>query len=83
MLFKTPNIKAKGRLIMSIHPDLDTLEQLLKTHDWTYQYSDDHRAWSKGNDQATEISRQMSICCGLGLDTVANELYNKHKPDYM
>ena len=68
---------------MSIHPDLDTLEQLLKTHDCEYQYSDDHRAWSKGNDQATEISRQMSICCGLGLDTVANELYNKHKPDYM
>ena len=68
---------------MSIHPDLDTLEKLLKTHDWTYQYSDDHRVWSKGNEQSKEIHRQMNICCGLGLDTVANELYNKHKPEYI
>lgn len=83
MLFKAPNITVKGRKIMSIHPDLDTLETLLKTHDWTYNYSDDHRAWKKGNEQADEIRRQMDICCGLGLDTVARELYNKHRPEYM
>jgi hypothetical protein len=83
MLFKAPNIKVKGRKIMSIHPDLDTLETLLKTHDWTYNYSDDHRAWKKGNEQSDEIRRQMDICCGLGLDTVARELYNKHRPEYM
>jgi hypothetical protein len=64
---------------MSLHPDLDTLEKLLKTHDWTYQYSDDHRAWKRGNEQAEEIRRQMNICCGLGLDNIAQELYNKHK----
>ncbi len=68
---------------MSIHPDLDTLETLLKTHDWTYNYSDDHRAWKKGNEQSDEICRQMDICCGLGLDKIANELYNKYRPEYM
>ncbi len=66
---------------MSIHPDLSTLEKLLKTHDWYYQYSDDHRYWKKGNEESNEIRRQMNICCGLGLDSIANELYNKHKPD--
>ena len=65
---------------MSIHPDLTTLESLLKTHDWFYQYSDDHRVWKKGSDQEDEIRRQKDICCGLGLDSVANELYNKYRP---
>jgi len=65
---------------MSIHPDLTTLESLLKTHDWFYQYSDDHRVWKKGRDQEDEIRRQKDICCGLGLDSVANELYNKYRP---
>ena len=64
---------------MSIHPDLTTLESLLKTHDWYYRYSDDHRVWSKGREQADEIQRQLSICCGLGLDAIAQELYNKYQ----
>jgi len=65
---------------MSIHPDLTTLESLLKSHDWYYQYSDDHSVWQRGRDQADEIRRQKDICCGLGLDSIANELYNKYKP---
>ncbi len=64
---------------MSIHPDLTTLESLLKTHDWYYQYSDDHRVWTKGRERADEIQRQLSICCGLGLDAIAQELYNKYQ----
>ena len=46
------------------HPDLEYLENLLSKHDWYYEYSDDHRAWSKGRDQAEEIRRQSDICCG-------------------
>lgn len=65
---------------MSIHPDLSTLEKILQTHDWYFDYSDDHRAWQRGRDQRDEIRRQMDICCGLGLDKIANELYNKYSP---
>ena len=28
---------------------------LLKAHDWSYQYSDDHRYWQKGRDEANMI----------------------------
>jgi hypothetical protein len=65
---------------MSIHADLTELERLLKSHDWYYQYSDDHTVWQRGSAQAEEIRRQKDICCGLGLDSIANELYNKYKP---
>ena len=61
------------------HPDLLTLKTLLEQHDWTYNYSDDHRAWVKGKEQSDEIRRQMDICCGLGLSAEANELYEEYK----
>ena len=44
------------------HPDLLQLKTLLQHHDWYYQYSDDHKAWDKGKNQADEIRRQMDIC---------------------
>ena len=52
---------------------------MLEKHDWTYNYSDDHRAWVKGKEQSDEIRRQMDICCGLGLSAEANELYEEYK----
>lgn len=64
---------------MKHHPDLLQLKTLLEKHDWTYMYSDDHRAWSKGTAQSDEIRRQMDICCGLGLSAEANELYEEYK----
>jgi len=65
---------------MKHHPDLLTLKTLLEQHDWTYNYSDDHRAWVKGNKEADEIRRQMDICCGLGLSEEATELHNQFNP---
>ena len=64
---------------MKHHPDLLTLKTLLEKHDWTYNYSDDHRAWVKGKEEADEIRRQRDICCGLGLGTEADEMYNEFK----
>lgn len=29
--------------------------KLLEKHDWYYQYSDDHRAWEKGNSESKRI----------------------------
>lgn len=65
---------------MSIHPDLTTLETLLKQHDWYYHYSDDHRVWKRGKAQSEEIQRQRNICCSAGFDNVAEELYKKYCP---
>lgn len=62
------------------HPDLIYLGTLLSKHDWTYNYSDDHRAWVKGNEEADGIRRQMDICCGLGLSEEATELHNQFNP---
>ena len=36
---------------------LEEFEQLLRTHDWTYNYSDDHRAWTKGREEANKIAK--------------------------
>ena len=29
--------------------------RLLQRHDWSYNYSDDHRVWQKGMDEANMI----------------------------
>ena len=63
------------------HPDLEYLENLLSKHDWYYEYSDDHRVWRKGRDEAEEIRRQTDICCGLGLSEEAEIIKEKYRPD--
>tara|TARA_B100000212_G_scaffold221913_1_gene168169 strand:- start:1322 stop:1465 length:144 start_codon:yes stop_codon:yes gene_type:complete len=40
--------------------------------------ANDGEVWRKGTDQATEIRRQMDICCGLGLSKEANDLYEHY-----
>lgn len=42
-----------------MHPQMDEYIKLLKQHDWTYEYSDDHRAWSKGKNQR-KVLRDMA-----------------------
>ena len=71
------NNKRKERM-NKMHPDLNTLEKLLKTHDWYYEYSDDHRVWQRGRDERDEIRRQIDICCGLGLSNIATKMYDKY-----
>ena len=44
-----------------------------------YMYSDDHSVWQKGTDNASEIRRQVDICCGLGLSKEANEMYERYQ----
>lgn len=34
---------------------LDQFAALVETHDLTYQYSDDHRAWERGQDEYDRI----------------------------
>lgn len=35
--------------------DKEYFETLLKKHDWTYTYSDDHRWWVRGNEEMKVI----------------------------
>jgi len=49
-------------------------EKMLKSHDWTYDYSDDHRVWQRGNEQAKAIRRMADI---LDPD---RKIYNKYSP---
>jgi hypothetical protein len=35
--------------------DLAEYFKRLESHDWYYNYSDDHRAWSKGSQESTRL----------------------------
>lgn len=37
---------------------LEQFEQLVKIHDITHEYSDDHGAWSKGQSQLDRINKE-------------------------
>lgn len=46
--------------------DLDHWATLVRRHDLTYEYSDDHRAWCKGRDERQHI---MSLYNGFDEDS--------------
>jgi hypothetical protein len=54
------------------------LESLLKTHDWTYFMSDDHRAYRRGADHHQEIISLMNQLKNLGYGEKAKELYSMY-----
>ena len=37
--------------------NIEEFYDLLKAHDWTYDYSDDHRHWQKGHNQREQLHR--------------------------
>jgi hypothetical protein len=59
---------------------LEEFEQLLKAHDWTYNYSDDHRAWTKGREQANKIANARKLLEENGLQEEADKLHYKYTP---
>lgn len=52
----------------------ETLEQLLKQHDWTFDYSDDHRAYKAGAENRKRIMSYSQ------LDSFV-DTYNKYAPE--
>jgi hypothetical protein len=40
---------------MKLLPTLSEFYDMLEHHDWTFQYSDDHRYWRRGQQQLGEI----------------------------
>lgn len=61
--------------------ELEQYKNLLKTHDWTYQYSDDHRAWEKGNNAQkvlTELAKKVDPSYNIW-NEIAPEMFNMRK----
>jgi hypothetical protein len=57
---------------------LSEFEEMLKTHDWFFDYSDDHRAWEKGRKEAfaIRVARTNLETEGFGVD--ADALFEKY-----
>jgi len=41
-----------------MNEELNTLKELLARHDWTYNYSDDYTAWSRGRNESRAIQAE-------------------------
>lgn len=52
----------------------DTIQEYVEAlhkHDWTYEYSDDHRVWEEGNKKKKELNRMF--------DQLLEEGYNRRE----
>ncbi len=54
---------------------LQEFYDLLKAHDWSYQYSDDHRHWSRGRDEHQQLQNIVRSYKG----TAYEKLYNDYR----
>jgi len=58
----------------------DKLIELLEYHDWTWEYSDDYRAYQWGHDNQIDIERELER---LGKDDQSLKIYEDAKPKYI
>jgi len=65
-----------------MNESLAILEKLLKSHDWYFDYSDDHSVWKKGMAQRDAINQEQKRLISNGLATVeeVQELTQKYAP---
>jgi len=65
-----------------MNPELITLDRLMASHDWYYNYSDDHSAWCRGRDQRAAINAEQRRLIAEGLGTVEEIklLTDKYRP---
>ena len=56
----------------------DKLIDLLKYHDWFYDYSDDHRAYQWGHNNQIQIEKELD---NLGRTKKAMEIYENAMPE--
>ena len=65
---------------MSNEEKIVKLEYMLKTHDWSYQYSDDMGRWRDGASQWTAIRDLMEE---LGDTQEIKDMYTSYQPEYL
>lgn len=63
--------------------EMELFERMLQTHDWTYHYSDDHRYYVKGRDEAQKIRVMMERLEAAGQGDQAKELFEKYRPEFI
>lgn len=57
------------------------LEDLMRTHDWYYEHSDDHRVWLKGKAEENKISLLLHRMRRTNPQET-NKLYSKLRDKY-
>ena len=60
---------------------LQTLDKLLKNHDWFYQYSDDYSVYERGQNAWNTINEVINALRDAGFGKEADDLYDKHLPE--
>ena len=67
---------------MEVQQLLETLEAQLKHHDWFYEYSDDHRYYTSGLREFTQIWHTIEELQSIGENEFdqAIDMYKKYKP---
>jgi hypothetical protein len=51
----------------------------LKSHDWTYEYADDYRAYQRGSNERKAIYAMIKSAKEQGWGDDADKLYNEYK----
>ena len=60
---------------------LESLESMLKSHDWYYDKSDDSRVYDRGKRQEQIYQKEMQKIADAGMAKEAMELYKKYAPE--
>lgn len=58
---------------------LDRYRTMLREHDWSFEYSDDHRVWRLGRlaqEQLEFLQRELDADCGIW-NSIAPERYRR------
>jgi len=65
-----------------MNESLVVLEKLLRSHDWYFDYSDDHSVWKQGMAERSAINTEQKRLIDSGLATVeeVQELTQKYAP---
>mgnify|MGYP001128767616 CR=1 FL=1 len=60
---------------------MDQLRIQLRSHDWFYEYSDDHSYYRRGRAERSAIHAVMRQLTELGAGDEAREMFNKLSPE--
>lgn len=73
----------KSQEVFTIGTAIENIEVKMKHADWSYDYSDDHRVWTKGHIEISGVKEELEKLCKVpGGGAIANELWNKYVPPY-
>jgi len=65
----------------NMNTKLQTLEELLKNHDWFYQRSDDNSVYEQGKFEWFMITKVITALENAGFSEETKYLYDKYLPE--